>query len=49
MQTIKITITSSSPVDIAIKECTHRESDVTEKIAKLLKKSNVKEESIKDE
>jgi hypothetical protein len=49
MQTIKITITSSSPIDIAIKECTLSEKDVTEKIAELLKKSNTKEEAIKDE
>ena len=49
MQTIKITITSSTPANIVLKECKSKEKDVTGKIAELLKKSSIKKEVLNHE
>ncbi|SPF31810.1 hypothetical protein SBF1_1050003 [Candidatus Desulfosporosinus infrequens] len=38
MQTIKITITTPTPVNVVVKECTPEKSSADEKLAKLLKK-----------
>ena len=37
MQTIKITITTPTPVNIEVKECTTEKSSADEKLTKLLK------------
>jgi hypothetical protein len=41
MQTIKITITSSTPANIVVKECRPKDQDVVEKLAVLLKGKQV--------
>lgn len=39
MQTIRITITTRTPINIVVKECASEESDAEGKLAELLKKS----------
>lgn len=49
MQTIKITVTSSTPTNIVVKECKTKEKDVTGKLGELLKELTLKHEVLKDE
>lgn len=49
MQTIKITITSSIPTNIVVKECKSKEKDATGKLVELLKNFNPKQEVLKSE
>lgn len=45
MQTIRITITSSTPTNIVLKECKPKKRDVTGKIAEILNNFNSKKEA----